>query len=130
MWRVFGFVLILSLAWFIVWCTLPQSLAMCYPKGEDHTAYCDSKGLVQGLSINESGLVVVRVKSPFVADQAAQQGFNIQRLDAMIMTVDASPQKQEMLAQLRLAYQERRPVTLHAHRVERGHLVLDHIWLR
>lgn len=108
----------------------PSHSAVCYPKGADHTAYCDSKGVIQGLSINDKGLVVVRLQSPFVTTEAAQHGFDIQRADAMMMTLDASPQKQEMMTQLRLAYQLRRPVTLHAHSAERGYLVLDHLWLR
>lgn len=131
---VLGSVLMLSIGALLMWCAnkylFVQSSAMCYPKGEEHTSYCDSKGYIKGISINESGLVVVRLQSPFLPEEASKYGFDIQRVDAMIMTVDASPQKQEMLAQLRLAYQEKRPVTLHSHRVERGYLVLDHIWLR
>lgn len=103
------------------------SSALCYSEGENN--WCEFKGYVDELYINESGVIIATFQESLSDESLNKVGL----LDVKSKNRARFEMKDnihaEMLDVLKLAIEERKFVKVHTHGAESGYLKLDHIWL-
>lgn len=97
--------------------------------------YCQYEGRISGLYLNDEGLLLVSLASPFVPEHLSAIGLdsaNVSMMHVAMSTKTAAPADtatiQTMQQWLTHAYRDKRTVKVHLRGTHEGYMIIDRIW--
>ncbi|GAA0340473.1 hypothetical protein GCM10009092_01210 [Bowmanella denitrificans] len=96
----------------------------------DHGGYCEYKGLVQKIYVNDGNLILIYFDTPVPLEVPASIGLNISKGQAAAFKIDNNPEFARLFYSTALSAQATsRPVSIQMIGTEGGYLKFDRIWL-
>jgi hypothetical protein len=104
-----------------------QGGATCYSEGANN--WCEFKGYVDGLYVNDSGVVIATFSDSLSSESLNKVGLlDVKSKNRARFELKESIHS-EMLDMLKLSFEKRKSIKVHTHGSESGYLKLDHIWI-